>query len=845
MRCLYCGNELALLKKLTGHGEFCSEAHRQKYQEQYNRLALTRLLQAQDTEAERRPLQVSARPGSASRGSLNAGLEAKQLPSAAPPRVPPRVSDYPDLSGFLPHQFEPALSPAELFSSEPFLAAVTACLPSAAAPATRFAISTGELSSYPQDPGNGRDAVVDTPERRVFSSLRLLGGSASVPLSLQRIDSLPIRDEAAQGYVFHPEFDQTIASLLTLMDELASSGRPPLPPLVSAPVTALGTNGRSSYRTVEPAAGAGVSKEADTGLVPASETPELAVEERAEAAPDDLLFEDAGRMAGAHAMSSMEKSAPAVVVNLDVLTREFWGPLSSRSPAETVAVVVGDSEEARRLLGWPEEEIPASVPETAQDVGNEAVQVAAEPNEESREPEFDEAEPVTPEAAIEALAPPVLERVAEPFAETSVPLAEADRSAPRQMIPAVCLEFIEVHLELADDAFAPIADSEFAGPEFQIQTPAITTAPLRAKVVFGPNPESPERPAVAAVAAIEEMEAAPDASGSDVLPRTEPRGETAAPVPELFDAAQRGRRFEDTVVPGAPPPPVAGAAQTAARLRSMAALARKAQQDLAGPEPALEPAAPAVEPSRTVNEPPPAPIREDSGLDSLRLEMERMGAPMPGSSSLSRRIAVILGLLLAALLVGYLMKQAFASKPAPKAQFSRLEAYGPTIGSGDTGWSLDWAGQKNEGGIPGRQIYIFRPSLSMSDYRIEFKGQIEAKGLGWVFRAANPRNYYLMKLEMAQAGLEPKVMVSRTAVINGEETQKSRAELPMRVRLDTVYSVRTDVFGTTFRTYIQDQLVDTWVDDRLKSGGFGLVRDAGELSQVRLIQLQGLRLVTQ
>ena len=29
MRCLYCGNELALLKKLTGGGEFCSEAHRQ------------------------------------------------------------------------------------------------------------------------------------------------------------------------------------------------------------------------------------------------------------------------------------------------------------------------------------------------------------------------------------------------------------------------------------------------------------------------------------------------------------------------------------------------------------------------------------------------------------------------------------------------------------------------------------------------------------------------------------------------------------------------------------------------------------------------------------------------
>src|SRR5215813_8383276 len=47
MRCLYCGKQLPLLKKLTGGGEFCSEAHRQSYQEEYNRLALSRLLQAQ------------------------------------------------------------------------------------------------------------------------------------------------------------------------------------------------------------------------------------------------------------------------------------------------------------------------------------------------------------------------------------------------------------------------------------------------------------------------------------------------------------------------------------------------------------------------------------------------------------------------------------------------------------------------------------------------------------------------------------------------------------------------------------------------------------------------------
>ena len=52
MRCLYCGKQLPLLKKLTGGGEFCSEAHRQKYQEEYNKLALSRLLQTQNPDAD-------------------------------------------------------------------------------------------------------------------------------------------------------------------------------------------------------------------------------------------------------------------------------------------------------------------------------------------------------------------------------------------------------------------------------------------------------------------------------------------------------------------------------------------------------------------------------------------------------------------------------------------------------------------------------------------------------------------------------------------------------------------------------------------------------------------------
>jgi hypothetical protein len=47
MHCLYCDKPLALLKRLTGDGEFCSKEHRRIYQQEHNQLALARLLESQ------------------------------------------------------------------------------------------------------------------------------------------------------------------------------------------------------------------------------------------------------------------------------------------------------------------------------------------------------------------------------------------------------------------------------------------------------------------------------------------------------------------------------------------------------------------------------------------------------------------------------------------------------------------------------------------------------------------------------------------------------------------------------------------------------------------------------
>lgn len=66
-----------MLKKLTGGGEFCSDAHRNKYQEEYNKLALSRLLQAQA-------------PNTSASGNLSPRA-LRQLPPPAPRAGAPRA----------------------------------------------------------------------------------------------------------------------------------------------------------------------------------------------------------------------------------------------------------------------------------------------------------------------------------------------------------------------------------------------------------------------------------------------------------------------------------------------------------------------------------------------------------------------------------------------------------------------------------------------------------------------------------------------------------------------------------------------------------------------------------
>ena len=65
------------------------------------------------------------------------------------------------------------------------------------------------------------------------------------------------------------------------------------------------------------------------------------------------------------------------------------------------------------------------------------------------------------------------------------------------------------------------------------------------------------------------------------------------------------------------------------------------------------------------------------------------------------------------------------------------------------------------------QLALYRPSLKMDNYKLEFFAQIEDKSVGWVFRAENEQNYYAMKLSVTEPGPRTLVSVVRYPALNG------------------------------------------------------------------------------
>ena len=149
-------------------------------------------------------------------------------------------------------------------------------------------------------------------------------------------------------------------------------------------------------------------------------------------------------------------------------------------------------------------------------------------------------------------------------------------------------------------------------------------------------------------------------------------------------------------------------------------------------------------------------------------------------------------------------------------------------------WATDAATFVHPGALA-----LYRPSLGMVDYQMQFLGTIDQKNLSWVVRAADFNNYYVIRLVVLKPGPLRAIGVTRYAVINGIPQKRVTTPLLMSAQVDTVYRVRLDIQGDQFALSIQDQPVDSWSEPRLGHGAIGFFSEIDAGSRIASLQLRG------
>jgi hypothetical protein len=205
---------------------------------------------------------------------------------------------------------------------------------------------------------------------------------------------------------------------------------------------------------------------------------------------------------------------------------------------------------------------------------------------------------------------------------------------------------------------------------------------------------------------------------------------------------------------------------------------------------------------------------------------------MAKRSPLSVKIAVAGALAVAAAAVAYLNLDLY-DKPetaaATDAATSDSEAAIPEEGGE---WIPYWSD-----GRDGDDIALFGPSQEWSDYRIESKVD-RYTGIALVFRAADPGNYYALRLEAGR--YDNHINLIRYAVVNGESMSRVETPVPTpNTDLDT-FGIQLEARGSTFQVFLEGHLVAKWTDSRLSRGGVGVISkkmDLASVSSVKVTQL--------
>jgi hypothetical protein len=791
MRCLYCGKELALLKRLTRGGEFCSDAHKQSYQEEYNRLGLSRLLQARSRADESRTAHRVPAPPAATVALVDEPVEDTAEQEVAPPlqQAPPVVIAAP------PEPPPPAMA--------------------------GFAMETPSISVRPEPVSYLEPCEADGHEPARAPAWHLEGPSLVHQLfTLPSAELLPLAVQPSVCQSSYTVMDTSVAA--------RESGTPRVN--LSVPLTIRSTHefewGGSLAIQVAPRPSESSSYSSLSG-------------------PLDFTFQ-----AGLQVFELLDL-APAGIAypseECEVTVPESWtNGIISDAPVDITVPAIPYNVPAPELEPEP---VAAGVQTPTP---RSALEALSKLHQDMRERQ--EAKPAAPPDATLKESEAALKSLADP-----------DESSPRE-----ANELLAISLKsFAPPKAAPVIDANALLANGHPVFPRLKSLPLRPKV--GPTPSAFGRegqksaqtrtaPAAEAKAKAEQTSAPAPTETKQKLPETDKPAQPSQPSkPPQTGGVPKPAQSQQTVQVAQPQQPVESklTAQSAKQEQTVKSVPVKSVPVVAKAQPSQppkpEPAATAqasspitsapVKKAPTVKEQ-PAGKAPPSNVAASPSASSDSGVPNFGAvvntsmwGSLTAKLGIA-ALIVIAGVVGYFgFFNKSAKSSAPQARSG--DGVGMSIMVGEGGWVEGWAGDPI-GLHNGRQITIYRPSLKLSDYRMEFQGQIDTKSLGWVFRASDPENYYATKLELVSPELPLTVVLYKYMVLKGRQVQVGRVPIEVPVRSDTVFSIRVDVRGPKFTTYVQGQPVDVWTDDQIRSGGVGFINERSERGKIKSVSLSYL-----
>lgn len=422
-------------------------------------------------------------------------------------------------------------------------------------------------------------------------------------------------------------------------------------------------------------------------------------------------------------------------------------------------------------------------------------------------------------------------------------LPEAERIVPARIRPAACTMLPAVQLVTCEDGPAP------AGCE-------------RLGVDLAPDPIQPIQPSIASPA----LRAVSSAARNGNFLRAMASRVEAEVGPEPLPVAPASAAVS---VPESGLGPVAEAREVPeipAQLAPLAAASLDqlvARQDCLRPESLGRPLTSQIPPAM----PQPALSLEAFGaIEDAPLEDRRwripwhaLGARYRSTPSLVKWLAVALPIFLAPL-IRFSTETASASsqdrqpdrraavarpasswwKPLARRAAIRLEddfrsGLGAWKGTGNwaESWSYDSAGLVHPG-----KLALYVPSMGLSDYRLEFTGQLERGGIGWAYRARDASNYHAMKLVRIEPGPLAQAVLVRYSVVAGRAGPRERTPLPFQLGRKSMHDVRLELEGAQFTVYVDGQLVHYGSSDLLPRGGVGFFAEPGDqfcLRKVRVV----------